>query len=142
LESSGVEDPFELRSRLEDLMWQEVGLVRDEVGMSAALAEISELRERAQHTGVPSFRKLNLAWTEALDLVNLLEVAELVTRSAMARRESRGAHYRSDFPDTDNERWLRNVYLRRADDGEIQLWDEPVRFTRVTPPFVRTAVSV
>ena len=136
LESAGVEaeDPFELRSRLEDLMWDHVGLVRDEGGMRAALRDIEDLRERALHTTVPSFRRLNLAWTAALDLTNLLQVAELVTRSALERRESRGAHYRSDFPDPDNERWLRNIHLRRAANGAVDVWDEPVRFTRMAPP--------
>jgi succinate dehydrogenase/fumarate reductase flavoprotein subunit len=135
LEAPGAEDPFELRSRLEDVMWEQVGLVRNEAGLVAALREIQELRARAQATAVPPFRRLNLAWTEALDLLNLLEVAELVTTSALRRRESRGAHYRSDFPDSDDAHWLRNVHLRqRAEDGAVQVWDEPVRFTRLPPP--------
>jgi succinate dehydrogenase/fumarate reductase flavoprotein subunit len=134
LEGDGDEDPFELRSRLEDLMWERVGLVREERGLTGALAEIEELQERVRYTRVPDFRRLNLAWAEALDVVNLLEVAELVTRSALERRESRGAHYRSDFPETNNERWLRNIYMRRQDDGDVDMWQEAVRFTRIAPP--------
>jgi succinate dehydrogenase/fumarate reductase flavoprotein subunit len=85
---------------------------------------------------------LNLAWTEALDLLNPVLVGELVTRSALERRESRGAHYRSDFPESDDAHWLRNVHLQCADDGTIRLWDEPVRFNHVTPPHLVTRVSV
>jgi succinate dehydrogenase/fumarate reductase flavoprotein subunit len=68
-------------------------------------------------------------------------VAELVTCSALARRESRGAHYRSDFPESDDAHWLRNIYLRRAPDGAVELWQEPVRFTRVTPPSASATVA-
>jgi succinate dehydrogenase / fumarate reductase flavoprotein subunit/fumarate reductase flavoprotein subunit len=136
LESHGnstAEDPFELRARLEDLMWENVGLVRAETGLVASLHEIAELRERADSASVPSFRRLNLAWTEALDLRNLLQVAELVTRSALERRESRGAHYRSDFPERDDAHWLRNVFLRRGVGAGIDAWEQPVEFTYLSP---------
>jgi succinate dehydrogenase/fumarate reductase flavoprotein subunit len=76
-------------------------------------------------------RTYNLAWSEALDVRNLLEVAALTARSALERSESRGAHYRSDFPSADDARWLANVYLRRCPDGAPAVWTEPVRFTRV-----------
>jgi succinate dehydrogenase / fumarate reductase flavoprotein subunit/fumarate reductase flavoprotein subunit len=127
------EDPFAIRSRLEALMWERVGLVRNGPDLGAALAEIVEFQERAARASVPAFRRVNLAWTEALDLENLLQVAEMTTRAALARQESRGAHYRSDYPTPDDERWLANVYLRRVD-GEARVWDEPVRFTRAAPP--------
>ena len=140
LEQPGSEDPFELRTRLEDLMWENVGLVRSQSSLVDALEDISELRERALSTSVPNFRRLNLAWTEALDLVNLLQVAELVTRSALERRESRGAHYRSDFPAADDARWLRNVFLQRETDGTPRVWDEPVQFKYMRPPGVAAAV--
>src|SRR5215208_4761201 len=107
------EDPFAIRTRLEALMWERVGLVRNGPDLGAALAEIVELQKRAARASVPAFRRVNLAWTEALDLENLLQVAELTTRAALARTESRGAHYRSDYPTPDDERWLANVYLRR-----------------------------
>ncbi len=127
------EDPFAIRTRLEALMWERVGLVRDGPDLEAALAEIVELQERAARASVPDFRRVNLAWTEALDLENLLQVAEMTTRAALARQESRGAHYRSDYPAPDDERWLANVYLQRVD-GQPRVWDEPVRFTRAAPP--------
>jgi succinate dehydrogenase / fumarate reductase flavoprotein subunit/fumarate reductase flavoprotein subunit len=138
LEAPGSEDPFELRSRLEDLMWERVGLVRSEHSLRAALGDIEELQERALHTAAPDSRCLNLAWSEALDLMNLLQVADLVARGALERRESRGAHYRSDFPSPDDSHWLRNIYVRRTPDGRVELWDEPVRFTRLSPPSLAT----
>jgi succinate dehydrogenase / fumarate reductase flavoprotein subunit/fumarate reductase flavoprotein subunit len=134
LESPGDEDPFELRSRLEDLMWENVGLVRSEGSCLAALQELRELHERASSTSAPNFRRVNLAWAEALDLRNLVQVAELVTRSALERHESRGAHYRSDYPEADDGHWLRNVYVQRDAGGGVRVWDEPVEFTYVKPP--------
>ena len=136
-----MEDPFELRTRLEDLMWENVGLVRSESSLTATLQEISDMRERASMTSVPNLRRWNLAWTEALDLLNLLQVAELVTRSALERCESRGAHYRSDFPESDDARWLRNVFMQRESTGGMRVWDEPVAFTYLAPPGVAAAAS-
>jgi succinate dehydrogenase/fumarate reductase flavoprotein subunit len=130
--SSG-EDPFAIRSALEALMWDNVGLVRDGAGMIRALGEIQTLQERAACLSVPSSRRLNLAWTEALDVQNLLQVAEAVTRSALVRTESRGAHYRGDFPQQDDARWLSNVHLRYEDRSDPRLWTEPVAFTRMSP---------
>jgi succinate dehydrogenase / fumarate reductase flavoprotein subunit/fumarate reductase flavoprotein subunit len=139
IESAGSEDQFELRAQLEDLMWENVGLVRSEASLLASLRQLADLRYRAENTGAPGFRRLNLAWGEALDLRNLVQVAELVTRSALERRESRGAHFRSDFPNTDDERWLRNVHVRRDADGGARVWDDPVQFTYLAPPGVAVA---
>ena len=133
LGGDGTEDPFRLRLGLEELMWQHVGLVRDEAGLGAALDEILDLRVRAERVSVPASRRANLAWMEALDLRNLLDVAELTTRGALARRESRGAHFRSDYPEPDDERWLVKVHFCR-EGGTVRAWEEPVRFTQMAPP--------
>jgi succinate dehydrogenase / fumarate reductase flavoprotein subunit/fumarate reductase flavoprotein subunit len=127
LETDHGEDPYALRARLESLMWDRVGLVRDDSGLRAALAEIEDLRARCSAIAAGGQPRHNLAWAEALDVRNLLEVAALTARSALERTESRGAHYRADFPSTDDARWLCNVYLRQCRDA----WTEPVQFTRV-----------
>ena len=114
-------------------MWDNVGLVRDGAGMIRSVGEIQTLKERAACVSVMSSRRLNLAWTEALDVQNLLQVAEAVTHSALVRTESRGAHYRSDFPQQDDARWLSNVHLRYEDRSDPRLWTEPVAFTRMSP---------
>lgn len=139
---AGAEDPFAIRQELEDLMWERVGLVRDEAGLRSALERIETLRARAERVGVPRSRRLNLAWAEALDVRNLLEVARLVAVSALERAESRGAHYRGDYPAPDHDRWLANVHLRRGEGGAVQVWREPVRFTRLVPPVARERQAV
>jgi succinate dehydrogenase flavoprotein subunit len=131
---SAAEDPFAIRSRLEDLMWEQVGVVRNGPNLESAVADVEALREQASRLGVSSFRRLNLAWTEALDVQNLLDVAAMTARGALIRTESRGAHYRADFPQPDDERWLCNVYQRRLPDGSVDVWEEPVAFTRMVPP--------
>jgi succinate dehydrogenase/fumarate reductase flavoprotein subunit len=97
LDQTNDEDPCAIRARLEELMWDQVGLVRDGRGLCRALDELALLRDRAKVVRVPDFMAHNQAWAEALDVRNLLEVAALTARSALERRESRGAHYRSDF---------------------------------------------
>src|SRR5207247_1099842 len=128
LDRAEGEDPFALRRELEELMWRQVGLVRDEAGLRDALTRLDDLTERADRVATPGGRlSYNLAWAAALDLDSLLTVARLTARAALHRRESRGSHYRADLPDPDPA-WLRNVLQR----GE-ELWTEPVRFTRLHP---------
>jgi succinate dehydrogenase/fumarate reductase flavoprotein subunit len=127
------ENPFALRRELESLMWGKVGIVRNELGLKEALAELGVLQERtsrAKATGDPVF---NLEWGEAINLANLNIVAEMVTRSAICRRESRGAHYRSDFPES-NPQWLKRIRLISDSNRGMNLSVLPIEFTRVTPP--------
>jgi succinate dehydrogenase/fumarate reductase flavoprotein subunit len=131
------EDPFSIRQQLEVLMWEHVGLVRDGIGLRSALDELAQLRARVDRVAAPGHRRLNMAWAEALDVRNLIDVAQLTTRAALERRESRGAHYRSDYPETDDEHWLANVHMRGED-----VWTEPARFTRMSPPGRARAVAV
>lgn len=133
LERSGGELPFGLTAELKELMWTDCGVVRDRAGLQRALAGIDELTERVAKVGVPGPAEVNFAWQEALDLVNQVQVAKLVATSALLREESRGAHFRSDFPDADNDEWLRYVVLNRVD-GEIGVDYRPVEFTRHEPP--------
>ena len=126
------EDPFALREELEDLMWERVGVVRDGAGLEAALPALDALAERAARAsgaGAPSF---NARWNEALDLANLIETARMVAASALLRRESRGAHYRADFPASDPA-WLRNILIR-VEGGGLRHELRPVEFVRLEPP--------
>ena len=132
LASVALENPFALRAELGDLMWEQVGIVRDGPGLARALDHLHELQERAAMLRVAGGRRFNPAWQQALDLRNLLLASELTAHSALARTESRGAHYRSDFPDGDDRHWLKNLYITR-DGASSRLWTEPVAFTRLRP---------
>ena len=86
----------------------------------------------AYFTAAAGGRAFNLTWQQALDLRNMLESSMLIARSALAREESRGAHYREDFPNTDHANWLKNIYLARNGDSP-KLWTEGVKLDRLKP---------
>ena len=78
-------------------------------------------------------RILNREWMEAIELENLLDIAEAMATSSLLRKETRGAHYRSDFPDK-HVAWLKNICMRPRADGGFDMTYEPVQFTRLAPP--------
>src|SRR5688572_32760987 len=89
--------------------------------MRQALDGLSSLRERAARVSVSGNREYNPGWHTALDLSNLLTVAEAVTRSAIERKESRGGHFRDDYPDKDPAYANFNILLTRAADGSMSV---------------------
>jgi succinate dehydrogenase / fumarate reductase flavoprotein subunit/fumarate reductase flavoprotein subunit len=144
LERPTGENPFQLRDRLERTMWTKVGVVRNGKDMQQALPEIQEIRERIKNaSGSVSTPALdsrpstvdpcyNAPWNETINTENLSLIAEMLTRSALAREESRGAHYRSDFP-TQKLDWLKNIRMKPLADGDFEMTFAPVEFTRLTP---------
>jgi succinate dehydrogenase/fumarate reductase flavoprotein subunit len=124
---------FEVRDELRNLAQQKVGVVRDGVLMREAYARIEELRREA----VPRMaarnrdRLFNPEWVECLQVVNLADSLAALTRGALAREESRGAHYRRDFPQSDRE--PQNV-IQRLVDGKEELRLEPVPTPFLKPP--------
>jgi succinate dehydrogenase / fumarate reductase, flavoprotein subunit len=115
------EGPYALQHELQDTMQDLVGIVRREEEMTRALAKITELRTRAQRVGVSGNREYNPGWHTALDLTHLLTVSEAVTRSAIERKESRGGHFRDDFPDKSSAFGAFNLVTRKGDNGEMIL---------------------
>src|SRR5262245_27010078 len=91
------EGPYQVQQDLQVMMQDLVGIVRREAEMQKALEEIAALWKRARNVAVPGNREYNSGWHTALDLYSLLTVSDLVTRAALARKESRGAHLRDDY---------------------------------------------
>jgi succinate dehydrogenase/fumarate reductase flavoprotein subunit len=127
------DDVYNLGDELKTLMWEKAGLVRSASDLASAQHTLATLRRRAQHVHVSGTPRLNAEWQEWLNLDSLLTVSDMIVASALLRRESRGAHFRSDYPETDNGHYLQNIYLQQGAEG-IHLWLEPVRFTRLQPP--------
>lgn len=121
--------PYPLRDRLNLLMWERGGLVREGTSLATATAELDEIAAQLEEVGVPGGVRFNPGWQDALNLESLLTVAPLILASAALREESRGSHYRSDFPNRDDERWLRRVVSRRG--GEVTT--ETVELPRLRP---------
>ncbi|MBI2553715.1 MAG: FAD-binding protein [Candidatus Rokubacteria bacterium] len=126
---------YSLLARLRLLMWERVGLIRDGAGLESALVEIEEIEQRGAAVAVPGGPEYNLAWQDWLNLTNMTTAAGLIARSALERTESRGSHFRRDFPESD-PRWLVNV-LAQAEGKGARVRTKPVRFTRVRPEVER-----
>jgi succinate dehydrogenase / fumarate reductase flavoprotein subunit len=119
----GDEDVEAALAALRDTMWEHAGILRDEESLRAGLDALEELRERASDLDVGPVTSESFEF--AVDLGFSLTAAEAVLRGALEREESRGAHYRTDYPETD-EAWRRNVTIERADIGGMALSTEPV----------------
>jgi succinate dehydrogenase / fumarate reductase flavoprotein subunit len=119
LERRGTESPYAVQEALQDMMGTYVGIARSEDDLKGALGEIAKLRDRAATVSADGNRQYNPGWHTALDLRNLLTVSEAVARAALERRESRGAHTRVEFPDTDPKLGGVNVIIRRRGDEMI-----------------------
>ena len=130
------ESPFALRAELGTVMWEHAGVVRDEAGLEQGLVKLADIRSRLDQLGVAGRRESNLLWGEALNVESSLWAAEAVMRGALARRESRGAHRRSDLPEQDDPAWMCNVVLSPRPDGSYDVRTEPVALARVTPEHV------
>ena len=103
-----------------------VGIVRTEHEMQEALQRIDRFKEREARVGVVGHREYHAGWHTSLDLRNLLTVAEAVARSAIERRESRGGHFREDYPDKAAEFGAVNLMVRREVDGSMRLSRIPI----------------
>jgi succinate dehydrogenase / fumarate reductase flavoprotein subunit len=120
------EGPYQVQDSLQETMQSLVGIVRAEHEMEAALAELESLKERAAKVSVPGNREYNPGWHTALDLRHLLIVSEAITRSALDRKESRGGHFRDDYPDKDPAFATFNNVVRRGPDGSMTLTRETI----------------
>jgi len=118
--------PYEVQHKLQDMMQDLVGIVRVESEMDQALVKLGELKAMADKVVVPGNREYNPGWHTALDLRNLLTVSEAVAISALARKESRGAHFRDDYPDKSAEFATFNQVIKREADGSMSLRREPL----------------
>ena len=123
-----------LRDRLLDLMWDDVGVVRDAEGIDRALVKLDEFEAELMETGVSSDNlAFNLTWHDWLNLRSLCETSRVIALAAKRRENSRGAHYRSDFPEPGDLPTSRYTVVRQDTDGKLAIGDEPVQFTRVKP---------
>jgi succinate dehydrogenase / fumarate reductase flavoprotein subunit len=125
-DGASPEGAYQVQHALQEMMQELVGIVRREDEMKQALDGLGALRNRAARVSVTGNREYNPGWHTALDLSNLLTVAEAVTRAAIERRESRGGHFRDDYPEKADEYSSFNILLTRASDGSMQVSREPI----------------
>ncbi len=117
---------FQIQRHLQERMQELVGIVRNEEELQRGLSEILQLQERARHVAVDGNREYNPGWHTALDLNNLLTVSEAIARSAIERKESRGGHFREDFPEKDKTLAQINMIVRKGTGGEMKIIRQPI----------------
>ena len=122
-----------LRKQLQDLMWEEVGVIRTEFSMNRGLEGIAAVSDALTDIGVDASNlAFNLTWHDWLNLRSLCDISEVITKAGIARQNSRGAHYREDFPDTgamkDSE-----YTVAQMQHEQVQVTVKPVQFTIVSP---------
>jgi succinate dehydrogenase/fumarate reductase flavoprotein subunit len=139
LERSHGPRPIPVRQNLQRIAGDKVGVVRTGSALTEAVDELVALRQQVEGLATTTKTlRFNREWIEALQMRNLLPVVEASARSALLRTESRGGHYRRDFPMTDNDNWLVNIVARRKE-TEPDLHKAPVVVTKV--PLVGGVVS-
>jgi succinate dehydrogenase flavoprotein subunit len=108
------------------MMQSLVGIVRREEELVRALDELAKLWERSRNVAVYGHREYNPGWHTAIDLKHLLTVSEAITRAAIERKESRGGHFRDDFPNRDAAEGKVNIIVRKDPDGSMRTRREPI----------------
>jgi len=125
-------DLYPLRETLRLSNWEKLGIIREEKGLLEGLQIIQELQEKMNRVGVAGGKACNISWNDWLNMRNLLDVSAIVGQSALKRQESRGAHYRNDFPKKNNKEYLKNFFIKR-EKGETKIYERPVVLNRLKP---------
>jgi succinate dehydrogenase/fumarate reductase flavoprotein subunit len=123
---------IELKKRLQQVMQDHVFIIRDQSGLLEAMDKMRAIRADISRIQVPNFKRFNLEWVRAIEFSLMIELAELIVKSALAREESRGFHHRRDFPEEDNEKWLKHT-LVKWEKGHPKVGSTPVVLDRLKP---------
>lgn len=124
--------PIATKKELQQLMWDKLGIVRSEASVREALRRILQMKKAA-----PSIATANKSTTwntelvEAIEVSYMIQLAELIAKASLIRRESRGGYYRSDYPRRDDAQWLKNIYCRVGETPRF--WSQPVQLTELKP---------
>ncbi len=126
-------DLYGLREALLTAMWEDVGVLRSDAGLRRGLTRLEELRRRLYDIGLDGgTRAFNLTWQDWLNLESLIEVSETIARAALARSNSRGAHFREDYPE-EGDLSASCFTLATRQGGDLEVSQAPVEFSIVAP---------
>lgn len=111
--------PTKLKRKIQALLWDDVGVLRNEAGLKGALEKLQQLRGEFENNIRlrQSSLRFNYELIEAMEVLNMIDVGEIVTRAALFRNETRGGHYREDYPNRDDQNWLKTIVVKREGDG-------------------------
>lgn len=118
-------NPFQIQSNLQDMMQELVGIVRTEAELTDAIERLQGLKVRADHSAVGGNRGYNPGWHTAIELKHMLTIAEAIAIAARERKESRGGHFREDFPDKADDFGKMNISIKKGAHGEMVVQHVP-----------------
>jgi len=125
---------IELKEKIQMIAGKWVGVVKDKGTLNNALKEINKIKTEISSVKLTNNQKrYNKEWMEALQIENMIQTLEMIARSALARKESRGVHYRRDFPRTNNKEWLKNTLLKKDENGNMVISIIPAKITKFRP---------
>jgi len=125
--------PIDGKRQIQDLMWEKAGVIREGAKMESALQSLASLKEKAEaHLTINPGKRFNREILDAFELFHMIRISSLILQAALSRKESRGTHYRLDYPLPDNGEWLANIILQKAKEG-ISLKTEKVGLTNMRP---------
>lgn len=126
--------PIEIKEKIRNIMWNNVGIIRNGKGLKQALEKLRNIRTNwvSEMAVTLNSTRLNIEWIDAIEVSFMLDVAELITRSALYRNETRGAHYREDYPEMNNGVFLKHTACT-IEDGEIEMGACPVDLSEIRP---------
>ncbi len=131
--SNGTQKTSVIRETMRRMMTEKCSVFRNPDNLAEALATLQELKKNYDNVGLTDkSKKFNYELTDALELGNMLKIAEVIVFSALHRTESRGSHYRSDYPDRNDEEWLKHTIIHQTNDG-LKVSYKPVVITRFSP---------
>jgi succinate dehydrogenase/fumarate reductase flavoprotein subunit len=129
-------DIYPFRDRLRMSNWEKLGIIREEKGLKEGLEVIAELKDKMSRIGITGGTAYNIPWNDWLNIRNLLDASEMIGLASLERRESRGAHYRSDFPKKNNKEYLKNFFIKRVK-GQTKIYERPVVLNRLKPEDIK-----
>lgn len=109
---NGEYDPKQLKNEIKKVMWEYVSIIRDEKGLKTGLRKIEEIENKINNLKIPNQKEYNEKLINGLEIINMVELGKLIIESALIRKESRGAHYREDYPEK-NKEWEKSIVLTK-----------------------------
>jgi succinate dehydrogenase / fumarate reductase flavoprotein subunit/fumarate reductase flavoprotein subunit len=131
------EGPYPLRDRLREVNWNKVGVARNGSDLLDAIREIESISDATRKIRIEGLRVYNMQWNNFIDLLSMVDVSRMVAHSALLREETRGAHFRTDYPEQDDENGLYNLFLKKGDDGKPFFDKRPVKLEYMKPEDMR-----
>lgn len=124
--------PQKIKKEIQETMWNYGGIVRDKERLCEGIKRIQEITRRSKDLSVEEGTIYNMEWIDAIEVSCMLTICESLLKSALERKESRGAHYRSDYQDKDDENWLININIKK-ENGSMKIYKTPVVITKLDP---------